>query len=153
MLLLILLQTEVEAIVQEKSYKKNTVRALGSNSSKMILTLLTEVITFYERLTTIHFSLSILQWLLAGSVRKGNLGFKIVLTIFCTFSSECLAIKASEKPTIGSTELSWIDSGEGEDPERSSEVRSLQGHSRPRIEVFLMVWLEKSGVNPKQQHF
>ena len=51
---LILLPIEVNAIVQEKNCKKNTVRALSSVRSKVILTLLTKVITFYIGLTTIY---------------------------------------------------------------------------------------------------
>ena len=51
---LILLLTEVEAVAQEKCYKKNTVGALGSGGGKIILTLLTEVKIFYVGLTTIH---------------------------------------------------------------------------------------------------
>ena len=54
MLLLILLPMEVDAVTQEKSYKKNIIEALSSGSSKMILTLLTKVIIFYVGLITIY---------------------------------------------------------------------------------------------------
>ena len=51
---LILLPTEVDTVIQEKSCKKNMVRALGSGGGKVILTLLTKVIIFYMELITIH---------------------------------------------------------------------------------------------------
>ena len=50
---LILLPTEVDAIIQEGCCKENTVEALGSGNGKMILTLLAEDITFYVGLITI----------------------------------------------------------------------------------------------------
>ena len=53
MLPLVLLPTEVDAIMQERCYKENAVKAFGSGSGKVILTLLTEVITFHVGLTTI----------------------------------------------------------------------------------------------------
>ena len=50
---LVLLPTEVDVVTQKGCCKGNTVRALGPNSSKVILTLLAEVITFHVGLTTI----------------------------------------------------------------------------------------------------
>ena len=50
---LVLLPTEVDAVTQEGCCKKNTVEALDPNRSKVILTLLAEVIVFYVGLTTI----------------------------------------------------------------------------------------------------
>ena len=46
MLLLILLPMEVDAFMQEKRYERNTVGIVGSNNGKVILILLTKVITF-----------------------------------------------------------------------------------------------------------
>ena len=54
MFLLILLPTEVDAVTNQRCYKKNTVRAFGSGGDKMILTLLAKVIIFYMGLTTMH---------------------------------------------------------------------------------------------------
>ena len=50
---LVLLPTEVYAVTQERCCKGNTVEALSPDGSKVILTLLTEVITFYVEFTTI----------------------------------------------------------------------------------------------------
>ena len=54
MFLLVLLLTDVNAVMQEKSCKGNVVRVLGFGGSKVIFTLLTEVITFYVGLTMIQ---------------------------------------------------------------------------------------------------
>ena len=54
MLLLILLPVEVDAITQEKSCKKNTIGAFGFSGGKVILIILTKIITFYVGLITIH---------------------------------------------------------------------------------------------------
>ena len=51
---LILLPMEVNAVMQEKNCKKNAIRALGSDGSKMIFILLAEVIAFYVKLTIIY---------------------------------------------------------------------------------------------------
>ena len=53
MFLLILLQTEVDAVMQERCCKENMVGALSSGGSKMILTLLAKVIVFHVGLITI----------------------------------------------------------------------------------------------------
>ena len=50
MLLFVLLPTEVDAVTQEEYCKENAVRALGSGSDKVVLTLLAEVIVFYGNL-------------------------------------------------------------------------------------------------------
>ena len=47
---------------------------------------------------------------------------------------------------------SWLDSGGGEDPYGPSEACSLQGRPQPRMEVILVVGVERSGVNPKQRY-
>ena len=97
MLLLILLLTEADAVMQEKCCKKNIVEAVGSGSSKVILTLLAEVIAFYVGLTTIDVRLSGLQWLLTSAVR-GSLGFEdrsedSLQVFFCIFSNRRLDSK------------------------------------------------------------
>ena len=46
--------------------------------------------------------------------------------------------------------LSWLDSGGGENLDRSSEACYLQRRLRPRMEVILVLGVERSGVNPKQ---
>ena len=51
---LILLPTDVNAIMQEKWYKKNMIGAFSSGGGKEILVLLVEVITFYVKPITIH---------------------------------------------------------------------------------------------------
>ena len=56
MFLFVLLPTEVNAVMQERCYKENTVGAFGSNVGKVILTLLAEVIIFYMGLITIYIS-------------------------------------------------------------------------------------------------
>ena len=53
MLPLILLPTEVDAVPQEGCCKENAVGAFGSSGGKVILTLLSEVIAFHVRFTTI----------------------------------------------------------------------------------------------------
>ena len=53
MLLLVLLPIDVDAVTQEGCYKGNTVGVLGFGGSKVIFTLLAEVIAFYMGLTTI----------------------------------------------------------------------------------------------------
>ena len=50
---LVLLPTEVDAVIQEECYKRNAVGALGSGNGKVILTLLAKVIAFYVGLITI----------------------------------------------------------------------------------------------------
>ena len=54
MFLLVLLQMEVDVVTKERSCKKNMGGAFSSGGSKVILTLLTEVIIFYIRLIMIH---------------------------------------------------------------------------------------------------
>ena len=51
---LILLSVKVDVVTQKKSYKKNMIGALGFNGSKIIFTLLTKVIKFHIRPTTIY---------------------------------------------------------------------------------------------------
>ena len=46
--------------------------------------------------------------------------------------------------------LSWLDSRDNEDLNRSLEVRSLQRRPWPQIEVILVVGMEQSKVNFKQ---
>ena len=53
MLPLVLLPTDVDAIMKEGCYKINTIRAFGSGGGKVIPTLLAEVIAFHVGLTTI----------------------------------------------------------------------------------------------------
>ena len=53
MLPLVLLPTEVYAVTQKRYCKINTVGALSPGGSKMILTLLAEVITFHVGFATI----------------------------------------------------------------------------------------------------
>ena len=50
---LVLLPTEVDVVPKKGYYKGNTVETLGPGGSKVILTLLTKVIAFHVRLTTI----------------------------------------------------------------------------------------------------
>ena len=76
MFLLVLLSTEVDAVMQKRCCKVNMVEVFGPSNSKMILTLLTKVIIFYVRLTTIDVRGFGLQWLLTGIVRGGSLGFE-----------------------------------------------------------------------------
>ena len=54
MLPLLLLPTKVDAVTQERCCKGNAIRALGSGSGKVILTLLAKVIAFHVGLTTIN---------------------------------------------------------------------------------------------------
>ena len=89
---LILLSTEVDMVMQEEYWKKNTVGALGSSGGKVILILLAKVIIFYVRLTTIDVRWSGLQWLLTSAVKKKSLGFKdrpkdFMQIFFCIFSN------------------------------------------------------------------
>ena len=53
MLLLVLLPSKVDAIMQEKCCKTDAVGAFGFGSRKMVLILLAEVIAFYIELITI----------------------------------------------------------------------------------------------------
>ena len=53
MLPLVLLPTEVDTVLKERCCKGNAVGTLGPGGGKVILTLLTEVITFHMGLTTI----------------------------------------------------------------------------------------------------
>ena len=53
MLPLVLLPTEVDTVPKEACCKENAVGVFGSGGSKVILTLLTEVIAFHVGLTTI----------------------------------------------------------------------------------------------------
>ena len=53
MLPLVLLLTEVDAVLKEGCCKENAVGAFGSSGGKVIFTLLTEVIVFFVRLTII----------------------------------------------------------------------------------------------------
>ena len=146
MLPLVLLLTEVDTVTQEKCCKRNTVGALGSSDGKMILTLLAEVITFYIRLTTIDVRWSDLQWYLSGVVKGRNSGFKdssgdLLQILLYILSNRRL----NSKRVAGVS--SWLDSGRGENPNRSSEVRSLQRYLETWIEVILVVGIERSGIN------
>ena len=76
MFLLVLLPIEVNAVTQERCCKENTVGALGSGSSKLILILLTEVIAFHVKLITIDIRWSSLQWLLTRAIKRRSLGFE-----------------------------------------------------------------------------
>ena len=73
---LILLPTKVDMVPKEGCCKKNAVGAFASGGSKMILTLLAEVITFYVGLTTIDVRWSGLQWLFTNAVRGESSGFE-----------------------------------------------------------------------------
>ena len=53
MLPLVLLPAKVNAVMQEKCCKENTIRAIGSGGGKVILILLVKVIVFHVGLTTI----------------------------------------------------------------------------------------------------
>ena len=55
----------------------------------------------------------------------------------------------SEKQTIGSTKLSWLNSRGHKDYKGSLEVYSLRKRLRPQIEVILAVRVEQIGVNSK----
>lgn len=51
---LILLLAEVNSVSKKKPSKKNSISALSSNSDKIILILLTKIVTFYVKSSTIH---------------------------------------------------------------------------------------------------
>ena len=93
MLLFVLLPTEVDAVTQKGCCKGNAIGALGSNSGKVILALLAEVITFYIGLTTIDVKWFSLQWLFSEAVKEGTLGFEdcfgdFLQIFFCILSNK-----------------------------------------------------------------
>ena len=144
MLPFVLLPIEVNAITQERCCKGNAIGAFGSGGGKMVLTLLAEVIASHMGLTTIDVRWSSLQWLLMGVVRGGAWASRTILRIFCRFFSVYLATEGSAR---GLTRLSsWLDSEKNKDPDGPSEVYSRQGRPRPRIEVILVVGVERSGM-------
>lgn len=51
---LVLLPAEADLAPKEKYSKKILVRALGSSSGKVIITLLIEVVAFYVKFTAVH---------------------------------------------------------------------------------------------------
>ena len=82
-----------------------------------------------------------------GLSKEGALASKTILRIFYKFSSIYLAARGLGGPTVGELTgvLSWLDFGVDENPDRLLEVRSLREHPRPRIEVILVVGVERSG--------
>ena len=62
-----------------------------------------------------------------------------------------LAMEDSKKLIIESIELSWLDSKKSEDLEKTLKVYFLRGYLQSRIKVILVVGIEQSRVNSKQQ--
>lgn len=67
--LLVLLLTKADLVLKEGCSKKNPVKAFSFGSSKVILTLLTEVIAFYIGFSVIYVYLAGFQRLVLGLLR------------------------------------------------------------------------------------
>lgn len=70
--LLILLPPEANLIPDERHGKKNLVSPRSSNNRTIVVTLLTEVVTIYIRLSAVHVQGTGLQRLFPGLLRDGK---------------------------------------------------------------------------------
>ena len=75
---LVLVPTKADSITKEQSCKRGTVKASGTGGSKMVFTLLTEVVAFYVRLSIIEIGEPSLQLALSvsGGFGTTSLGLK-----------------------------------------------------------------------------
>ena len=72
----ILLPSEVNTVIKKRCSKRYAIRAFSSSGSKMVFTLLTQVVAFHVGLTTIHVWEPSFQKLFTGLIGSRNLSFQ-----------------------------------------------------------------------------